>query len=46
MRLASLHALAFLLGMMRSMRAAILGGTFVAWRRTFEEKYRSGEGIA
>ncbi len=46
MRLASLHSLAFLLGMMRSMRAAILGGTFVAWRRTFEAKYKSGEGIA
>jgi len=46
MRLASLHSLAFLLGTMRSMRAAILAGTFVAWRRAFEEKYRSGEGIA
>jgi queuine/archaeosine tRNA-ribosyltransferase len=46
MRLASLHNLAFLLGMMRSMRAAIVGGTFVAWRRTFEEAFTSGEGTA
>lgn len=46
MRLASLHSLAFLLDMMRSMRAAIEGGTFVAWRRAFEEKFKSGEGIA
>ncbi|MEO6461939.1 MAG: tRNA guanosine(34) transglycosylase Tgt [Candidatus Eisenbacteria bacterium] len=46
MRLASLHSLAFLLGMMRSMRAAIAGGTFVAWRRAFEEKYQSGDGLA
>ncbi len=46
MRLASLHSLAFLLGMMRSMRAAIVGGTFVAWRRAFEEKFQSGDGLA
>jgi queuine tRNA-ribosyltransferase len=46
MRLASLHSLAFLLDMMRSMRAAIEGGTFAAWRRAFEEKFRSGEGLA
>jgi queuine tRNA-ribosyltransferase len=46
MRLASLHSLAFLLGMMRSMRAAIETGTFVAWRRAFEEKFQSGEGLA
>jgi queuine tRNA-ribosyltransferase len=46
MRLASLHSLAFLLGMMRSMRAAIADGTFVAWRQAFEEKFKSGEGIA
>jgi queuine tRNA-ribosyltransferase len=46
MRLASLHSLAFLLGMMRSMRAAIEGGAFAAWRRSFEEKFRSGEGLS
>lgn len=46
MRLASLHSLAFLLGMMRGMREAIAGGRFAAWRREFEAKYQSGEGIA
>ena len=46
MRLASLHSLAFLLGTMRAMRAAIEGGTFASWRQTFEERYRSGEGLA
>jgi queuine tRNA-ribosyltransferase len=46
MRLASLHSLAFLLDTMRSLRAAIEGGTFAAWRRTFEEKFLSGEGLA
>lgn len=46
MRLASLHSLAFLQDMMRAMRAAIEGGRFNAWRRKFEEKFQSGEGIA
>jgi queuine tRNA-ribosyltransferase len=45
MRLASLHSLAFLLGMMRDMRESIRAGRFGAWRARFEETYRSGEGL-
>jgi queuine tRNA-ribosyltransferase len=46
MRLASLHSLAFLLGMMRAMRQSIRAGRFAAWRAEFETKYRSGEGLS
>jgi queuine tRNA-ribosyltransferase len=46
MRLASLHSLAFLLGMMRDMRESIRAGRFAAWRTRFEDAYRSGEGLA
>jgi queuine tRNA-ribosyltransferase len=46
MRLASLHSLAFLLGMMRDMRESIRAGRFRAWRTRFEANYRSGEGLA
>ncbi len=45
MRLASLHSLAFLLGMMKQMRESIRAGRFTAWRSQFEDAYRSGEGI-
>jgi queuine tRNA-ribosyltransferase len=45
MRLASLHSLAFLLGMMRDMREAIRAGRFTPWRTRFEDLYRSGEGL-
>jgi queuine tRNA-ribosyltransferase len=46
MRLASLHSLAFLLSTMRQAREAILARRFASWRRSFEEKYTSGEGLA
>jgi len=45
MRLASLHAVAFMVRTMREARAAILGGTYGAFRRSFEERYASGEGL-
>ncbi len=43
-RLASIHSLAFYLNTMREMRAAIIDGRFVAWRREFHEKYDAGWG--
>jgi len=43
-RLASIHSLAFYLSTMRAMRAAIIEGRFVAWRRDFHEKYDAGWG--
>ncbi len=41
-RLASVHSLAFYLGMMRDMRRAIVEGRFGSWRRAFHEKYTAG----
>jgi queuine tRNA-ribosyltransferase len=43
-RLASYHSLAFYLGMMRDMRAAIVEGRFGAWRAAFLSKYEEGGG--
>jgi len=43
-RLASIHSLAFYLKTMREMRAAIIEGRFVGWRRDFLEKYDAGWG--
>ena len=45
MRLASLHAVAFMVRTMREARAAIVGGTYGAFQRSFEERYTSGEGL-
>jgi queuine tRNA-ribosyltransferase len=45
MRLASLHAVAFMVRTMRQARAAIVEGTYGAFRRSFEERYASGEGL-
>jgi queuine tRNA-ribosyltransferase len=39
-RLATIHNLHFILGLMADMRAAIAGGTFNAFRRQFNERYR------
>jgi len=43
-RLASYHSLAFYLGMMRDMRAAIVEGRFGAWRSAFLSAYEEGGG--
>jgi queuine tRNA-ribosyltransferase len=43
-RLATIHSLTFYLSMMRDMRRAIIEGSFAAWRETFLERYRTGEG--
>jgi len=43
-RLATFHSLAFYLGMMRDMRAAIVEGRFGAWRAAFLAKYEAGGG--
>jgi queuine tRNA-ribosyltransferase len=43
-RLASLHSLAFYLGMMREMRAAIVDSRFGEWRARFLAKYEQGGG--
>ena len=45
MRLASLHAIAFMVRTMREAREAIMAGTFGAYRASFEERYASGEGL-
>jgi queuine tRNA-ribosyltransferase len=42
-RLATLHNLTFYAGMMRDMRAAIVDGRFVDWRRSFLERYEGGD---
>jgi queuine tRNA-ribosyltransferase len=41
-RLATLHSLTFYLSMMRSMREAIIGGKFAAWRQGFLSKCAEG----
>lgn len=38
-RLATLHSIAFYLGMMRDMRGAIVSGSFADWRRAFLDRY-------
>ena len=43
-RLATVHSLAFYLGMMREMRAAIVDGRFGQWRAAFLSKYEEGGG--
>ena len=45
MRLASLHAVAFMVRTMREAREAILTGKYGAFRKSFEERYASGEGL-
>jgi len=45
MRLASLHALSFMVRTMREARAAIVSGTYGAFQRSFEERYASGDGL-
>ncbi len=45
MRLASLHAVAFMVRTMREAREAILAGTYDVFRKSFEERYASGEGL-
>ena len=45
MRLASLHAVTFLVRTMREARAAITAGTYDAYRKSFEERYASAEGL-
>ena len=45
MRLASLHAVHFMVRTMREAREAIMKGGYDAFRRSFEERYASGEGI-
>jgi queuine tRNA-ribosyltransferase len=45
MRLASLHAVHFMVRTMRAAREAIFKGGYDAFRRSFEERYASGEGI-
>ena len=45
MRLASLHAVAFMVRTMREARSAIVSGTYGAFKRSFEERYASGEGL-
>ena len=45
MRLASLHAVHFMVRTMREARAAIVAGGYGAFRSTFEERYASGEGL-
>src|SRR6185503_465191 len=45
MRLASLHAVHFMVRTMREAREAIMKGGYDAFRRSFEERYASGEGL-
>jgi queuine tRNA-ribosyltransferase len=45
MRLASLHAVTFMVKTMREARVAIVEGRYDAFRSSFEERYTSGEGL-
>jgi queuine tRNA-ribosyltransferase len=45
MRLASLHAVTFMVKTMRQARAAIVEGRYDTFRNAFEERYTSGEGL-
>ena len=45
MRLASLHAVTFIVRTMRQARRAIVEGRYGAFHREFEERYTSGEGL-
>ena len=45
MRLASLHAVAFMVRTMRQAREAIILGRYDAFHREFRERYTSGEGL-
>lgn len=45
MRLASLHAVAFMVKTMRQARVAIVEGRYGAFRKGFEDRYTSGEGL-
>jgi len=45
MRLASLHAVAFMVRTMRQAREAIILGRYDAFHREFRERYTSGEGV-
>lgn len=45
MRLASLHAVAFMVKTMRQARVAIAEGRYGAFRKGFEDRYTSGEGL-
>jgi queuine tRNA-ribosyltransferase len=45
MRLASLHAVTFMVKTMREARTAIVEGRYDAFRNSFEERYTSGEGL-
>ena len=45
MRLASLHAITFMVKTMQEARAAIVEGRYDTFRNAFEERYTSGEGL-